>query len=144
MIAPYDFPGARVFDDPFFHAEEVRPNVFKISQPWFREGELTVFCFLILGEKSALLYDTMFGYGNLKKFTEKITDLPVILVNSHFHGDHAAGNFDFDACYIHPYDIAGIYRSFAPSREALFERAKATAVPEFADQITLQDICRSP
>ena len=141
MIEQYGFPGARVYEDTFFRADEMRPNVFKISQPWFKEGELLVYCFLIIGEKAALVYDSMFGYGNLRKFCESITDLPLILVDSHFHGDHAAGNFDFDSCYIHPYDMAGIYRSFAKSREDLWERAKATAVPEFADKITLDDIC---
>ena len=62
------------------------------------------------------MYDSMFG-GNLRKFCEKITDLPILMVNSHFHGDHAAGNFDFDCCYIHPFDLPGIYKGFAQTQE---------------------------
>ena len=141
MLNQLQFPGHRVVEDNYFRADETFPGVWKISQPWFRPDSLLVYCFLIVGEKYAIVYDTMFGYGNLRKFCEKITDLPIVVVNSHFHGDHAAGNFDFDVCYIHPYDLPGIYQGFAKTPEALLERAKATAKPECVDMLKVEDMC---
>lgn len=141
MINNLVFENHRIVEDKYFRADETFPGIYKISQPWFREGSLLVYCFLIVGTKAAIVYDSMFGYGNLRKFCEKITDLPLLMVNSHFHGDHAAGNFDFDACYIHPYDLPGIYQGFAKTQEGLLERAKATAKPEFVDELRAEDMC---
>ncbi len=59
-----------------------------------------VFCQLIVGNDKALLYDTGYGYGDLKKAVREITELPLIIVNSHGHLDHTCGNFRFseDIC----------------------------------------------
>ena len=53
-------------------------------------------CFLILGEDKALLWDTGMGIGRLRSLTEKITDLPIVVLNSHDHFDHIGGNAEFD------------------------------------------------
>lgn len=141
MIPELIFENHRVIEDKYFRADETFPGVYKISQPWFREDSLHVYCFLIVGSKAAIVYDSMFGYGNLRAFCEKITDKPLLMVNSHFHGDHSAGNFDFDSCYIHPYDLPGIYQGFAQTREELLQHAIETAKPEFVNQLRLEDMC---
>lgn len=143
MIDELVFENPRIIEDDYFRATETFPGIYKISQPWFREGTLLSFGFLIVGTKAAIMYDSMFGYGNLRKFCEKITDLPLLMVNSHFHGDHAAGNFDFDCCYIHPFDRPGIYQGFAKTGEALLARAVETARPEFVSRLKEEDMCRS-
>jgi glyoxylase-like metal-dependent hydrolase (beta-lactamase superfamily II) len=63
------------------------------------------FCYLVEGEERALLIDALTGAGNLRAFVRELTDLPVTLVNTHGHPDHAGGNFDFDSCCLHPDDI---------------------------------------
>lgn len=141
MIDELVFANPRVIEDDYFRATETFPGIYKISQPWFAEGKLLVYSFLIVGTKAAIVFDSMFGYGNLRKFCEKITNLPLIMVNSHFHGDHAAGNFDFDACYIHPYDLAGIYQGFCQTQEELYDRAVDTAVPDFRHKLRVEDMC---
>lgn len=50
---------------------------------------------LIIGKKKALLIDTGYGYGDLKAVVESLTDLPVQVVNTHCHLDHAGGNYQF-------------------------------------------------
>ena len=85
MIPELIFENHRVIEDKYFRADETFPGVYKISQPWFREDSLHVYCFLIVGSKAAIVYDSMFGYGNLRAFCEKITDKPLLMVNSHFH-----------------------------------------------------------
>lgn len=141
MIDELVFENPRVIEDDYFRATETFPGIYKISQPWFREGTLLSFGFLIVGTKAAIMYDSMFGYGNLRKFCEKITDLPILMVNSHFHGDHAAGNFDFDCCYIHPFDLPGIYKGFAQTQEELLARAIDTAKPKFVSHLKAEDMC---
>ncbi len=52
--------------------------------------------YLLEGADRALLIDTGYGAGNLRKFVEKLTDKPLVVVNTHFHPDHAAGNGEFE------------------------------------------------
>jgi len=50
-----------------------------------------VFCYLLLGDEKALLFDTTYGFGSLHSVIRKITDLPVIVVLGHGHKDHSGG-----------------------------------------------------
>ncbi len=61
---------------------------------------------LIVGREKALLLDTGYGYGDIQAAVRKVTDRPLIVVNSHGHVDHTCGNFQFgDPIYIHPDDM---------------------------------------
>ncbi len=59
---------------------------------------------LVLGSQCALLVDTGLGIGDLPAVVRGITDLPVIVVNTHGHPDHAGGNSNFDSAWLHPND----------------------------------------
>lgn len=59
-----------------------------------------VISFLILGKEKAMLLDTGLGIGNIKLVVEELTDLPIIVVNSHCHFDHLGDNHRFDNIYI--------------------------------------------
>jgi len=62
-------------------------------------------CFLIIGDRSALLIDTGIGIGDLKWLIEnRITDKPYEVVASHNHGDHIGGAGQFEKMWIHPLD----------------------------------------
>jgi hydroxyacylglutathione hydrolase len=74
-------------------------------------GEST--CYLVTGEKKALLIDTVNGYENLKEIVREITDLPITVVNTHGHGDHVWGNVYFEEAYLHPKDWALHDRAFS-------------------------------
>ena len=50
---------------------------------------------LIIGNTKALLIDTGYGYGDLKSVICSLTDLPLRVVNTHCHLDHAGGNYLF-------------------------------------------------
>ena len=60
--------------------------------------------YLVLGGEAALLIDSGFGMGSLKKVVDSLTDLPVVLVNTHGHPDHCGGNAEFGSPYLHPDD----------------------------------------
>ncbi|MBR5742452.1 MAG: MBL fold metallo-hydrolase, partial [Clostridia bacterium] len=74
-------------------------------------------CHLVPGKDRALLIDTGFGIGDLKKLVEETTDLPVTVVNTHNHGDHIGGNPQFGEVYIHKEDAPFLDRAMhAPAR----------------------------
>ena len=86
-----------------FEDEDV-PGVFHIYYDAHSKGA-SAWMHLIVGQERALLIDTAFGIGDLRSLVETLTDKPVDVVNTHFHGDHSAGNGQFETIFIHKYDI---------------------------------------
>lgn len=78
--------------------KKIRNNIYLLDEA----GESTGY--LVIGEKKACLIDTMMGYNNLKETVKKITEKPLIVVNTHCHPDHIYGNCWFDKVYINPLD----------------------------------------
>ncbi len=89
------------------------------SESWFRVTEVAekVWAiddhgsdkmYLIEGKDKALLVDTGLGVGDLAKCVREITKLPLTVVNTHGHPDHAGGNYPFKTVYAHPLDFDGI------------------------------------
>jgi hydroxyacylglutathione hydrolase len=58
--------------------------------------------YLLLGSERAMLVDTGFGVRDVPAAVRSMTELPLIVVNTHGHFDHAAGNKQFNKVYAHP------------------------------------------
>lgn len=83
------------------------------SQDWFQvyrvaEGVLAIYeprhfeeviSYLILGSEQAILLDTGMGIGDMKRLTGELTEMKIIVLNSHTHFDHVGGNYQFDTIY---------------------------------------------
>ncbi len=82
--------------DNWFEVYKIRPGVFAIYEPHQFEE---VISYLILGSDRALLFDTGMGIGNIKAVVDKLTHLPVIVLNSHTHNDHVGDNWRFENIY---------------------------------------------
>ncbi len=61
--------------------------------------------YVVVGEKKALVIDTMNGYEDVKAVVRRITKLPITVVNTHGHCDHVGGDFYFEDVYLHPQDM---------------------------------------
>ncbi len=61
--------------------------------------------FLIERSDKAVLFDTGLDIFNIKEYVSKLKDKKLIVVNSHFHPDHANGNHHFDKVYIGEADM---------------------------------------
>lgn len=61
--------------------------------------------YLVVGDKKALVIDTMNGREDVKAVVRGITKLPIMVVNTHGHCDHVGGNFYFEEVYLHPLDM---------------------------------------
>lgn len=63
-----------------------------------------VFLFLVMGDKEAALIDTGVGFAGLKETVETTTKLPLSVILTHMHPDHAGGANAFEKIYLHPAD----------------------------------------
>lgn len=80
----------------WFEVYEVLPGIYAIYEPGQFEE---VISYLITGSEKALLFDAGLGIGDLKKVVAELTDLEIVLLNSHTHYDHIGGNHQFDRIY---------------------------------------------
>lgn len=83
-------------DQDWFEVYRVSEGVHAIYEPGQFEE---VISFLVTGEERALLFDTGLGIGDMRRVVSELTDLDVIVINSHSHYDHIGGNHQFDTIY---------------------------------------------
>jgi glyoxylase-like metal-dependent hydrolase (beta-lactamase superfamily II) len=83
-------------DQDWFEVYRIADGVFAIYEPGQFEE---VISFLITGADRALLFDTGLGIGDMRRVVEQLTDLDVVVLNSHTHYDHIGGNHQFDTIY---------------------------------------------
>ena len=94
--------------DPFHTVFRFAPNVYSLYEENI-DGGSAMWLHLIEGPEKAMLVDTGFGIGDLKALVKRLVgDKPVYVVNTHEHGDHVMGNFQFDQVYCHPYVVPWI------------------------------------
>ncbi|MCH7898416.1 MAG: alpha/beta fold hydrolase [Proteobacteria bacterium] len=77
----------------WFEVYEVGAGIWAIYEP-FQWQE--VISYLIIGDDSALLFDTGNGIGDIRAIVDQLTDKPVRVLNSHSHFDHIGGNHQFE------------------------------------------------
>ncbi len=82
--------------DKWFEVYRIRPGIFAIYEPHQSEE---VISYLLLGTKKGLLFDTGMGISNIKSVVERLTKLPVSVINSHTHNDHVGDNWRFGDIY---------------------------------------------
>lgn len=90
--------------DSWFETKLIAEKVWRIGD----HGNDNIY--LVVGDDKALLIDTGIGVADLARCVSTITELPVIVVNTHGHPDHAGGNFQFSQVYTHPLDFELIKR----------------------------------
>ena len=83
-------------DQDWFEVYRIADGVLAIYEPGQFEE---VISFLIIGDERALLFDTGLGIGNMRKVVDQLTDLDVVVLNSHTHYDHIGGNHQFEFIY---------------------------------------------
>ena len=80
----------------YYTIKKIYPWLYSIHDP------KEVFCYLIVGEKSALLYDSAYGTSSLDDTVRQVCDLPYEVILSHGHIDHVNGAFQFEEVWLHP------------------------------------------
>ncbi len=82
--------------EDWFEVYLIDDNIYAIYEPGQFEE---VISFLIVGDDFALMFDTGLGIGNIRGVVDQLTDLDIVVLNSHTHYDHIGGNHLFDTIY---------------------------------------------
>ena len=113
-----------------FCHRELAPGVIQI------QGPLGFCSTLVLGERRALLMDTMCGVGDLAGYVRQLTALPLIVCNSHGHFDHSGGNYQFKTVWLPRLEYPAVSRMIgAEARRDLVRRLEENgglSIPEAA------------
>jgi glyoxylase-like metal-dependent hydrolase (beta-lactamase superfamily II) len=109
----------------WFQIYRVAPGVYALYEAHQAEE---VISYLIVGSKQALLFDTGMGIASIRPLVERLTTLPVIVINSHSHPDHVGGNHEFA-------DILALDLSYTRAHEKGFAHA------EVAEEVQPGNIC---
>ncbi|WP_164860140.1 MBL fold metallo-hydrolase [Actinomyces wuliandei] len=72
---------------------------------------------LVTGRQRALLVDTGYGVGDLAALVTSLTDLPLTVVLTHGHIDHAFGASGLTDVHMHPADLPVLARHQVASRQ---------------------------
>ncbi|MGM9522269.1 MAG: hypothetical protein ACI3VB_07320 [Oscillospiraceae bacterium] len=109
-----------IFDDnPHSEVYKYRDNVYAILNNAL-DGEYDRWSYLIIGPKKAMLIDTGWGLGDLKKVCERLTDKELVVVNTDGRLYHAGGNCLFDKVYCHKNDVKLLEGQSADSWNRMF------------------------
>lgn len=99
--------------------------------------------YLVEGRQQAMLIDTGLGVAKLNDFVRTLTSLPLVVVNTHGHPDHAGGNYQFKSVYAHPLEFASIKEfSTRESRKRTAENMVKGAPT--ADMVPVEEALKMP
>lgn len=97
--------------------KQLLPHLYLIDDA----GEST--CYLVCGQERAMVIDTVNGMEDLHAIVRTLTDLPLVVVNTHGHCDHIFGNAFFEEAWLHPADRALAAEHFAMFQEEYDKRS---------------------
>ena len=100
----------------FFQVEKITDHVTRIS------GLISEYMYLVEGSERALLIDSGCGAGDIRSFVESLTPLPLSVVLTHGHYDHAGGAGRFEEVWINPVEL--IPTPIHYDRSQTFEKLK--------------------
>ena len=114
-------------------------GAFRISEPLGavepRVDVSTAHIYLVVGDEHAALIDSGTGVGDLRGEIAKITSLPCIVLNTHYHWDHVGANDRFDASAINELegDLLAREQSIGVFRESFRSAAERGVLPPSFD-----------
>ena len=77
-------------------------EIIKINDKTWRIEDGMVRFYLLCGDEKAVLVDTGMNVPEARTIAEGLTDLPIILINTHADPDHISGNGAFEEFYMSP------------------------------------------
>ncbi len=114
-------------DENWFLVKGLPNAVYCIQEPLHWQN---VISFLILGDERAALFDTGMGIRDISAVVEKLTDLDVIVVNSHTHFDHVGDNHRFEEIHVFDHPNALKWLTEGQTSEMLRYDSRPEAFPE--------------
>lgn len=116
-----------------FSSRELLPGVHHIQDP------LGVHLTLLVGQDRALLLDTGYGLYPLEEYIRHLTRLPLTVVLSHGHHDHALGAVRFKQTWMLAEDLP-VFAAYTSQRQRQLVLAQAELAPQAARGYLAADI----
>ena len=79
-------------------------EIIQINENTWRFEDGFVRFFLLVGEEKAVMIDSGVDCPDAVDIAKKLTDKPIMLLNTHGDGDHTSGTGGFKEIHIHPLD----------------------------------------
>lgn len=95
--------------------------------------------YLFLGQRKAVLIDTGLGIANLKKKVREITNLPIMVITTHYHWDHVGSHLYFDEIGIGIGDLAWMEEGHFSKEYVISELMKERFKTEVPKAFHLED-----
>lgn len=111
-----------------FICTAVNPHLYQITDA------MGVSMYLLIGRERAFLFDTGYGLTGLRDAVETLTPLPVTVLLTHGHIDHAFGIYEFDTVFMSPLDAETYQMHSDPTFQSEFRHG---VNPE-CDKLTFQ------
>ena len=90
------------------------PEILSVNDHiWLLNDNNEATGYVIAGTRYAAVIDTMIGLVDVRAITEELTDLPLILINTHGHIDHIGGNWGFEKAFMNLADQAVAEKSLS-------------------------------
>lgn len=109
-------------------------SCYKVStvkdRVWTIVENNSVNIYVIEGTDSALIIDAGYGMGNLKEFVQTLTSKPLIMVNTHGHGDHTGADFQFSKVYAHEKEQEQIQQALNRRKDGFTSNTRIITVSE--------------
>lgn len=87
-------------------------EVIQINEnTWRIEDNNHVRFFLLTGTQRAILIDSGMQVNNAKEIAMELTNLPIMLINTHADRDHVGSNHEFESFYMHPSEASNYYKT---------------------------------
>ena len=81
-------------DEAHFETTQIDSGTWQIRS----DGD---YCYLLEGDKIAVMIDCGYGAGNIREYAQTLTKKPVkYVINTHYHFDHTANDAYFDAAFM--------------------------------------------
>lgn len=93
-------------------------TIIQMNENTWRIEDKGVRFFLLAGTERALLIDSGMTIHNARDIAATLTDLPIVLLNTHADMDHIGSNAQFDSFYMHPAEAAN-YRRWGGTGEII-------------------------
>ena len=81
---------------------ENKKEIIKINNDTYRIEDGGVRFYLFCGKEKAAVIDTGMNCPDAMELAQTLTDLPLVLINTHADPDHISGNKAFDTIYMSP------------------------------------------
>jgi len=91
-------------DMDIYETKKINDNLYAIKED-ISDNKFPIIIYLVIGTKRAALIDTGLGTGNLRKIVESITQLPILVLHTHGHGDHIGADALFDEIYLNDKEV---------------------------------------